>query len=54
LLVFAPELDSNLKIITLDIDDTSDEVELVITEEVVKQSSVTGTVNWSPLSPALH
>ena len=53
LLVFAPQLDSNLKIITLDIDDTSDEAELFIVEEIVKQSSVTGKVNWWPLSPAL-
>ena len=54
LLVFAPELDSNLKIITLDIDDISDEAELVIVEEIVKQSSVTGKINWLPLSPALQ
>ena len=45
LLVFAPELDSNLKIITLDIDDTSDETELVIDEAIIQPSSATGKVN---------
>ena len=52
LLVIAPELDSNLKVITLEVDDTSKESELVINEEFVKQSSATGTVNWIPLSQA--
>jgi len=54
LLVFTPELDSNIKIITLDVEYTSGEAELVIDEEIVKQSSATGKVNWFPLSPALH
>jgi Fe-S cluster assembly iron-binding protein IscA len=52
LLIVEPELATNHKQITLDVDDTPDGVELVISEEVVKQSSVTGTVDWVPLGPA--
>ena len=51
LLIIEPGIDTNLKQVTLDVDDTPDGVELVIIEEVVKQSSVQGTVNWGPLSP---
>ena len=51
LLIVEPGLDTNFKQVTLDVDDTPEGVELVIIEEVVKQSSVQGTVNWAPLSP---
>jgi Fe-S cluster assembly iron-binding protein IscA len=49
LLVVEPGLVSNPKQITLDVDATPDGVELVIIEEVVKPSSVTGTINLVPL-----
>lgn len=49
LLIVGPELATGLQQITLDVDDTPDGVELVISEEVVKPSSVTGTVDWAPL-----
>ena len=51
LLIVGPGLASNLKQVTLDVEDTLGGVELVIIEEVVKQSSVNGTVDWVPLSP---
>ena len=54
LLIVEPGLASNLKQITLDVDDTPIGPELVISEEIVKQSSVTGTVNWLPLPPSSH
>ena len=50
LLVVEPGLASNLRQITLDVDDTPDGVELVIDEEVARPFAVTGTVNWLPLS----
>jgi len=52
LLIVEPELATNPKQITLDVDDTPDGAELVISEEVVKPSSVTGTVEWVPLVSA--
>lgn len=49
LLIAEPGLTSNLKIISLDAYKTFDGPRLVITEEVVNQSSKTVTVNWISL-----
>ena len=54
LLLIDPCLATSLRHITLDVDDTPDGPELVITEEIVKESVVSGTENWVPLPPASY
>jgi Fe-S cluster assembly iron-binding protein IscA len=54
LLLVEPRLATSLRQITLDVDDTPDGPELVISEEIVKQSVVSGTENWVPLPPASY
>jgi len=49
LLLIEPRLATNLRDITLDVDDTPHGPELVISEEIVKQSVISGTENWVPL-----
>ncbi|MFH1647012.1 MAG: hypothetical protein ABID71_04890 [Chloroflexota bacterium] len=52
LLVVGPRLAAKVRQISLDAYDTPDGPELVITEEVVRQSSVTCSVNWVALPRA--
>ena len=54
LLLIDPGLATDLRDITLDVDDTPDGPELVISEEIVKQSVISGTENWVPLPPASY
>jgi len=54
LLLIEPRLATNLRDITLDVDDTPHGPELVISEEIVKQSVISGTENWVPLPPASY
>lgn len=54
LLLIEPGLATGFRHITLDVDDTPDGPELVISEEIVKQSVVAGTESWVPLPPASY